>query len=147
MTSDFELALFEEEWRDVRSLPEASRWELERDDSVPLGIFVVMHPKSNPAERYKARLCWSNYFGAVSLKFVSLQNNESAAPTDWPQCGGFRPSSMDACVSWTAEGHALHPEWANSTKNAFPKLELPMHFALLKLQFELDNTYTGRGHR
>ena len=36
MATDFELALFEQQFEEVLALPEASRWSLERDTSVPL---------------------------------------------------------------------------------------------------------------
>ena len=145
MATDFELALFDEELLGVRSLPEASRWELERDVNVPLGLFAVMHPKSNPAELYKAHLRWGNIFAPPSLKFADLSSGAENVASAWPQCFGFRPGSFDACLPWTAEGHALHPEWANSSKNSFPKVDAPLQFALLNLQNSLDKTYSGRG--
>jgi len=145
MASDFEQAIFEEELHEVRSLPEANRWILERDNSVPLGVYAVMHPASNPNELYRARLRWGNYFGPVSLKFINIKNGSETDSSAWPRCHGFRPASRDVCLPWTAEGHALHPEWANSVRNAFPKPESPLQFSLLHLQFALDNTYSGRG--
>jgi hypothetical protein len=146
MAADFELALFDEELLEVRNLPEAVRWELERDLSVPLGLFAVMHPISKPNEQYKARLRWRSLLTAPSLKFVDLTSGAENIPSAWPLCFGFRPSSLDACLPWTDEGHALHPEWASSTKNSFPKVDdAPLQFALLNIQFSLDRTYTGRG--
>lgn len=146
MATDFELALFDEELLEVRNLPEAGRWELERDLSVPLGFFSVMHPISKPTEQYKAHLRWSSLFAPPSLKFVDLLSAAENNPSAWPRCFGFRPSSLDACLPWTAEGHALHPEWVNSTKNSFPKVDAPLQFALLNIQSSLDKTYTGRGN-
>jgi hypothetical protein len=145
MATDFEHALFDEELLGVRNLPEAVRWELERDLFVPLGLFVVMQPMSKPTEQYKAHLRWSSLFTAPSLKFVDLTSGAENIPSSWPQCYGFRPGSLDACLPWTAEGHALHPDWANSTKNSFPKVDAPVQYALLNLQSSLDKTYTGRG--
>lgn len=145
MATDFELALFDEELLEVRNLPEAIRWNLERDGKVPLGLFVVMHPKSKPTELYKAHLRWSSLLTAPSLKFVDLPSGAENIPSAWPQCFGFRPSSLDACLPWTAEGHTLHPEWANSTRNSFPKVDAPLQFVLLNIQASLDKTYTGRG--
>ena len=145
MATDFEQALFDEEFLEVRNLPEASRWKLERDASVPLGIFVVMHPKSKPTELYRARLRWNNYFAPPSLKFVDLESEADNNPSYWPHCFGFRPGSIDACLPWTAEGHGLHPEWAKSANQSFPKIEKPMQYALLNLQHTLDNSYSGRG--
>lgn len=145
MATDFERVLFDEELLEVRNLPEAGRWELERDFSVPFGILVVMHPQSKPTELYKARLRWGNLFAPPSLKFVDLRNGADNDPSAWPRCYGFRPENLDVCLPWTAEGHALHPEWVNSVKHSFSRIEAPVQFALLNLQISLDKTYTGRG--
>jgi hypothetical protein len=145
MATALELALFEEELATVRRLPEASRWKLERDRSCPLGLLADMHPRSKPTELYRARVRWADYFGPFSLKFIALSTGSETDPTAWPRCFGFRPASVDACLPWTAEGHALHPDWKNSRSQRFPKVEAPMQFALLQVQYSLDNTYEGRG--
>ena len=145
MATDFEQGLFEEELLEVRNLPEAARWKLERDESVPLGLFATMHPIGKPTELYKAHLRWNSLFTPPSLKFVDPSSGAENIPSAWPQCFGFRPGSLDACLPWTAEGHLLHPEWARTTKNSFPKVDAPVQFALLNIQISLDKTYTGRG--
>lgn len=145
MATELELSLFSEELDTVRELEEAARWQLERDESVPLGLFVVMHPSSDPKQLYKARLRWTNYFGPFSLKFVDAKTHVDTDPNAWPRCHGFRPGSLDTCIPITAEGHALHPEWCRSSATRFPVVELPMKFALLQLQSILDNSYQGRG--
>lgn len=146
MAPDFELSLFASELSQVRRLPEADRWKLDRDVTVPLGITVEMSPASAPDEKYLARLVWRDYFGPPSLKFLNLVTKAETDCTAWPQCRGFRPSSLDACVTWTAEGHQLHPDWKTADRTAFKSPEAPMQFALLTLQHEMDTTYTGRGH-
>lgn len=146
MATELEQTLFEEELQAVRSLPEASRWHLERDESVPLGIFAVMHPVTAPTELYKVRIRWTDYFGPFSMKFINPLTGADNDPMAWPKCFGFRPSSLDACLPWTAEGHGLHPEWKNSRAQAFPKVEAPLQHALLRVQFSLDESYTGRGN-
>ena len=145
MASELELVLFNEELAAVRSLDEAVRWQLERDESVPLGLFVMMHPASDPQQLYKARVRWSNYFGPFSLKYLNVLTGAENDPTSWPKCHGFRPGSLDACLPITTEGHGHHPEWAQSAATRFPNVELPMQFALLQLQAILDNSYQGRG--
>jgi len=147
VATPLELSLFAEELAEVSTLPEASRWQLERDDTVPLGLFALMHPRSEPTHAYRARLRWNDYFGPPSLKFVNLQTGLDTDPLAWPQCFGFRPSSLDACLPWTAEGHGLHPEWKNSPAHCFPTVEAPMQYALLRVQSSLDTTYQGRGQR
>jgi hypothetical protein len=147
MALPFELSLFEQEMVEVKALPEAVRWTLERDDTVPLGLLVLMNPARHPSDHYMAQLRWSGLFGPTSLKFLNLATRADNDPTAWPQCYGFRPAQLDACVSWTQEGHKLHPEWAQSARTAYRPPERPVQFALLQLQYELDTSYVGRGHR
>lgn len=147
MATELELALFECELQAVRGLPEASRWQLERDESVPLGLFAIMHPISNPSELYKARFRWIDYFSPFSLKFINMTNGAETDPTAWPIFFGSRPSALLACLPITAEGHALHPDWKNSVAQSFPIVEVPMQHALLRTQLLLDNSYEGRGSR
>ncbi len=145
MATELELALFEGELVEVRDLPEADRWHLERDGNVPLGVLAVVHPMSKPTELYKARIRWTDYFGPFSLKFLNMETGADNDPNAWPRCFGFRPGSCDACLPWTAEGHGLHPEWKNSAVQSFPPVEVPLQHALLRVQSSLDNTYQGRG--
>jgi hypothetical protein len=145
MATDFELAVFERQLQEALELPEAQRWILERDSSVPLGLFATMCPQSKPDEHYKVRLRWVDLYKAPSLKFINIENGSETDPGAWPQCHGFRPRSLDACLPWTAEGHTLHPEWQHSAANAFPKTDAPVQFSLLNVQASLDQTYQGRG--
>jgi hypothetical protein len=145
MATDFELAVFERQLREVLELPEAKRWALERDNSVPLGLFATMHPQNNPQDLFKARLRWADLFQPASLKFIDRETSSETSVNAWPKCFGFRPSSFDACLPWTAEGQALHPEWRHSKANGFPKTDAPVQFALLNVQSSLDLTYQGRG--
>ena len=142
MATDFELALFAQQLEEVQELPDAGRWSLERDDSVPLGIFMTTHPLCNSQELFKARLRWNDYFKPASLKFIDMPTGSDNNPRAWPRCFGFRPGTLDACLPWTQEGHQLHPEWPQS--GAFPKVEAPLQFALLNVQSSLDNSYQGR---
>ena len=145
MATDFELALFEQQLEEVLALPEACRWSLERDTTVPLGVLAVMHPLGKPEELFKARLRWIDLMKAPSLKFIDIATGSDNAPAAWPKCFGFRPGSLDACLPWTAEGQTLHLEWAQSAANAFPNVDAPVQFALLNVQLSLDHSYQGRG--
>lgn len=147
MATELERALFASELQTVQRLPEASRWQLERDESVPLGLFVIMHSIGNLTELYRARIRWADYFGPFSLKFINMIDGADDDPTAWPIFFGSRPSALLACLPITAEGHALHPEWKNSAKQSFPIVEVPMQHALLRLQLLLDNSYEGRGSK
>jgi len=145
MATEFELALFVGQLEEVLALPDACRWGLERDTSVPLGVFAVMHPRIKPEDRFKARLRWNDLLKAPSLKFIDMSTGTDGNPAAWPRCFGFRPGSLDACLPWTEEGQRLHPEWTQSAANAYPKVEAPVQFALLHVQSALDNSYQGRG--
>jgi hypothetical protein len=145
MATDFELAVFERQLQEALELPEAKRWILERDSSVPLGLLATMHPRSNPSEFYKFRLRWADLYRPPSLKFIHMSTGSDLDPSAWPRCYGFRPSSLDACLPWTEEGQRLHPEWQNSAANAFPKTDAPIQMALINVQSSLDQTYQGRG--
>ena len=68
MATDFEHALFAQQLEEVLALPEAKRWILERDESVPLQVLVVMHPLSNPKELFKARLRWRDLMKASASR-------------------------------------------------------------------------------
>jgi hypothetical protein len=102
---------------------------------------------SGSAEVFQARLLWTEYPGQPpSLKFRDPATGRLDLPTAWPIVRGFRPASLDACVSWCAEGFNLHPEWRTD-----PKLRwVPHGNVLLKvlriLQGELDEFFQGR-HR
>lgn len=144
MATEFERMLFEEEFASLKELPEAQRWTVERDKDVPLGITALIYPIKNPAELYLARLRWQDYFKPASLKFLCRKTGSEKDPTAWPIVRSFRPTSFDTCVSYTLEGHALHPEWSNSPSTAFPKVERPMQYALLMLQSEMDMYYERR---
>lgn len=146
MASEFELALFEQEFADILASPDAARWVLERDMAVPLGLYATLRSSKAPEEAYLARLRWTKLFEPPSLKFVTLDTRSAEIPLAWPQCNGFRPASLDACVSWTAEGHQLHPDWRDSTRTAFRPRDRPIHFAIELIQHELDCSYQGRGH-
>ena len=128
---------------EVLALPEASGWMLERVG--PLEIWATLAPASHPAERFQARLVWSAYPDhAPSLKFRDPATGRLDLPTAWPQAPGFRPGSLDACVNWTAEGLALHPEWHGDPKYRWD----PHGNVLLKIlrlvQETLDDGYQGR---
>lgn len=143
MATDFEHLLFEQQFEEVLALPDADRWNLERDNTVPLGVLAVMHPLSQAKDLFKARLRWRALQRPPSLKFIDMDTGSDSNPAAWPKCLGFRPGSLDACLPWTEEGHGLHPEWTQA--NAFPKVDAPLQFALMHVQAALDNTYQGRG--
>jgi hypothetical protein len=127
----------------VLALPEASCWEIAR--AGPLEVWVSLAPANSPTERFQARLVWNAYPDqAPSLKFRDPATGRLDLPNAWPQAPGFRPGSLDACVNWTAEGLALHPEWHSDPRYRWD----PRGNALLKvlrlIQGILDDGFQRR---
>ncbi len=132
----------QDDLQETLSCEDASRWKLEKIG--PLEVLVSLSPIDYPEEVFQARLLWQKYPDHPSLKFRDPATKRLDLPTAWPKVRGFRPTSLDACVSWCSEGFQLHPEWKNDVRN---KLD-PNDNVLLKvtrvLQSELDNFYQGR---
>ena len=133
---------FEEDLTAVLQTEEAARWNIRK--SADLEVTAAMSPKKDPGESYVGRLRWDRYPGLPSLKFLDPSTGAENNPRAWPQCGGFRPTSLDSCVMWTKEGHALHPEWANAPQTRFDPSGNALFRALNLLQHTLDCDYNGR---
>lgn len=72
MATALETVLLQQHLTEVLALPESCRWHLEKDDSVLLGVTVVLHSTKAPQDLYKARLNWTDYSKPVSLKFLNM---------------------------------------------------------------------------
>lgn len=131
-----------EDYAKVLVLAEASRWTMRLDG---LTVSVVVSSSADPSELYKAILRWVEYPGQVpSLKFADMDSGRTDLPRAWPIVRGFRPSSLDACVSWCAEGFALHPEWRADPRYRWSPHGNPLLRVLRTLQDEIDTFYGGR---
>lgn len=144
MSDELSVLNFQEDYERVIALPEAKQWELEVPE--PLELLVGMSPASAPAEKFQARLLWHVYPGELppSLKFRDPGSGRVDLTRAWPIILGYRPSSFDTCVNYSAEGFALHPEWKADPRyrwNAVGNVLLKM---LRILQEEFDNRYQGR---
>jgi hypothetical protein len=127
----------------VLATEEAARWKIQH--SKKLCIEVLLHSAKCPEELYLARLEWDFYpKNPPSLKFLDPSNGSTSNPRAWPQCSGFRPESLDSCVSWTREGHGLHPEWVNAPATRWDPTGNALFRALNCLQDTLDLDYRGR---
>jgi hypothetical protein len=144
MATEYDLMLFDQHFQAALALPAAQRWSLERDQSVPLGIFCRMHPRTAPAEQYKVRLRWTDYSMPFSLKFINTENGSETDQHAWPNFEGSRPANFFVCAPYTSEGNGYHPEWALSPTNRYKRPDEPLVFALIQIQHLLDNTYQGR---
>jgi hypothetical protein len=143
MNDEFSVLNLDEDFKDALDAPAAARWKLEKADV--LEVWATMSPSEHLHEAFQARLLWRRYPDEPpSLKFRDPASGRLDLPSAWPQVRGFRPGSLDACVSWTLEGMNLHPEWRNDVRYRWD----PRGNALLKvlhtLQDELDQYFQGR---
>lgn len=145
MATEFDRVLLAQHFEEALALPAAKRWNLERDTSVPLGVFCTMHPRGAANDRFKVQLCWTDYSKPPSVKFLNLETNAATDARAWPNIEGSRPTSFFICAPWTKEGHDHHPEWAASVGGRYTTPEEPLVFVLVQLQHLMDNTYQGRG--
>ena len=127
---------------EASSTADASRWKLD----MPSEMEVLVTLKPAPDDQiYQARLLWNRYPDAPpSLKFRDPVTGRLDLPQAWPQCRGFRPASLDACVNWCSEGFAIHPEWVNDLRYRWNPAGNPLLWVLRQLQEELDEHYQGR---
>ncbi|HYW55764.1 MAG TPA: hypothetical protein VE934_02295 [Polaromonas sp.] len=145
MAAEYDLATFERDFAEALELPAASRWSLERDVDVPLQAICTMHPRSAPHEFYRVRLRWTDYTAPFSIKFLSLETGADSDQHAWPNMDGANPGGFFLCAPFSKEGNDHHKEWESSPSIRYRTPEQPLVFALLQLQFLLDNKYRGRG--
>jgi len=107
--------------------------------------WAQLHPASDPLETYIARLMWTVYPGAPpSIKFATSPGGAVTDPAAWPMAAGYRPTCLDICKPFTAEGFALHPDWA-ATNQAWTGDGNPFLAVVNELQRDLNSpTYSGR---
>ena len=123
--------------------PDAARWLLEKPG--PLEVLATMHSVTAPEQKFQARLLWGAYPDEPpSLKFRDPATGRLDLPTAWPKIRGFRPTSLDACVSWCAEGFALHPEWRQDARFRWTTDGNVLLKVLRILQSEFDDFFGGR---
>jgi hypothetical protein len=83
----------------------------------PEAWWAQLRPASDAEETYFARIAWSVYPGAPpSVKFARAICGALDDAGAWPLIPGYRPGSLDICKPFTAEGFALHPDWAATSQ-------------------------------
>jgi hypothetical protein len=107
--------------------------------------WAQLRPAGDPEETYYARLGWSVYPGVPpSIKFAASLRGAITDPRAWPLAPGYRPTCLDVCKPISAEGFALHPDWAHTT-HAWRGEGNPLLAVLRELQRDLnDPRYQGR---
>lgn len=140
---DLQEMAFEQDLTELLETEEARQWAIKK--CACLTVDVRMAPTSSPKEEFIARLAWDKYGDSPpSLKFVDPTTDGLTNPQAWPICPGFRPSSLDACVSWTKEGHGLHPEWLSAPSTKWDPNGNVLFRILNILQDTLDTGFSGR---
>ncbi len=143
MSDDLSKLNLKDDFEEASSTTDAAKWTLEMPGD--LEVVVAIHPVTLPNELFQARLLWSTYPDQPpSLKFRDPATGRLDLPQAWPIIRGFRPQSLDACVSWCAEGFALHPEWRTDPRYAWDASNNPLLRVLRTLQDEFDDYYQGR---
>lgn len=122
----------------------SSGGRLARDEADPATYWLTARPASAPHETYYIKVTWTAYpHQAASVKFADGIGGSVTAPQAWPIIPGYRAASLDICKPMTAEGFALHPEW-QSGPDAWLTEGNPFLWLAEMLQYDLDNSYTGR---
>ena len=115
-----------------------------RQVDAPGVYWAVMRPKSDPDELYYARVAWTAYPDQpASVRFHDGIGGSYADSRAWPQAPGYRVGSWDICKPLTAEGYALHREWASGPQ-AWSSAGNPFLWLVHALQNDLNHNYSGR---
>ena len=110
-----------------------------------LELFATMSSSKAPGESFQARLLWNSYpSDPPSMKFRDPATGRLDLPTAWPILPGFRPKNLDACVSWTAEGFGLHPDWKSDARYRWDPRGNVLLKVLRYLQAAFDDSFGGR---
>ena len=114
-------------------------------DPVDEGLFwLILSPPGAPEEEFFARIAWHSYPHAPpSVKFATGVGGSVDQTTAWPQIPGYRPASFDICQPFTAEGHAVHPDWAHGPES-WPTNGNPFLWVVGILIADMKNRYQGR---
>jgi len=143
MDDDLSRLNLDQDFQEALACEDATRWKLERPE--PLVVLAAMSSAKQPEEVFQAQFRWTKYpDGPPSMKFRDMATGRVDVPTAWPVVRGFRPKSLDACVSWCAEGFALHPEWQKDPRYMWVSSGNVLLKVLRFLQGELDVHCQGR---
>jgi hypothetical protein len=117
---------------------------LDRDKDQVGVYWLTLHPRRAPGETYFVRLAWQSYpHAAPSVKFSTTVGGRLDVTSAWPRIPGYRPSSLDICKPFTAEGFALHADWRQGAE-AWRATGNPFYWVAENLQYDLNLHYEGR---
>lgn len=86
---------------------------LVRREDDPIGLYwAVIQPAAAHSAPFIARVLWSVYPDRPpSVLLADEIGGQTSTVTAWPAANGYRAPN-DICKPFTAEGQALHAEWA-----------------------------------
>lgn len=143
MADEFSELAFAEDLKEALLTDDAKRWVVE--NPADLELYVMVSPRSKPEEKFQARFLWNAYPSEPpSYKYRDPATGRLDLVTAWPIVQGYRPSSFDACVSWTSEGFIAHPEWKNDANIRWNPKGNAIIRVLRYMQRDLDERYQGR---
>lgn len=144
MASELSKLNFADDLAAAREVHDAHRWAL--DHRGDLELWATVSPEGHAGDQFVARLYWVEYPGSEppSVKFVDPATGRLDVRTAWPQAFGFRPTCLDVCSNWTAEGFALHPEWRQDPRARWRSEGNALLKTLRTLVHVLDTSYQGR---
>jgi hypothetical protein len=143
MADEFSKLAFEEDLGEALATGDAKRWIVEQVGD--LELYVTASPLQAPDEKFQARFYWTEYPSTPpSYKYRDPETGRLDVVKAWPAVQGYRPTSYDACVNWTAEGFALHPEWANDANYRWNPSGNAVLRVLRYMQRDLDERYQRR---
>ncbi|MEA2677351.1 MAG: hypothetical protein QOJ81_1492 [Chloroflexota bacterium] len=96
-------------------------------------------------ESYTLRFIADGYPDAApSVKPIDPETGSPDVRTAWPECDGFRVPT-DLCMPLSAEGYAVHPDWANDPALRWSSTGNALLRVLEELQIQIDNPARYRG--
>lgn len=117
---------------------------LQPDAEAPTVFWLTMSPAAEPAERFFARIAWSSYPDEPpSIKFADAVAGRLDLSRSWPVIPGYRPGERDICQPFTAEGHAIHPNWSSGPE-AWRATGNPFLWVVLQMLHDIADRYKGR---
>ncbi len=99
--------------------------------------WVVLQPADTATRPFIARITWTVYPDRPpSLLFATEVGGPTSDPAAWPAAPGYRAPN-DVCKPFTAEGQALHPDWANGL-HRWRSQGNPFLFVVETVQADID---------
>jgi hypothetical protein len=143
--SDLETTLaLEADLPPVQEAVAESGASLDRDGAEPGVFWLTMRTRTAPQETFFARIGWGSYPHAPpSIKFADAPGGRLDLSSAWPVIPGYRPGQLDICQPFTAEGHAIHPDWAAGPE-AWRSAGNPFMWVILQLLHDIADRYQGR---